>query len=105
MNKGAVMGFWIGALACTFAYLIWLSWIDVRHHRPYVALSAALLASVYLGVLVVTVTDPWVALPLWPTILAFIGVEAIVRSAHRLATLGSFSLRPQGQADQSQPST
>lgn len=99
------MGFWIGALACAFAYLIWLSWIDVRHHRPYVALSAALLASVYLGVLVVTVANPWVSLPLWPTVLVFIGVEAIVRSVHRLATLGDFSLRPQGPADQSQVST
>ena len=87
------------ALTGAFVYLIWLSWIDVRHHRPYVAMSAALLASVYLGALVVSVADPWVSLPLWPTILAFVAVEAIVRSAHRLVALGGMGWRAQSPVE------
>lgn len=81
------MAFWLGALGVSFLYLVWLVWFDVRHHRPYVALFAAILAAVYLGVTVTVAASPWVSLPLWPTIVAFVAVEVIVRSSHWISTL------------------
>ncbi len=89
------MAWWLVALAAAFVYLIWLSWFDARHHRPYVALSAALLATAYLGMIVVVAADPWISLPLWPTIGVFVLVEVIVRSLHRLAALREIAVRPQ----------
>lgn len=91
------MAWWLGLLAAAFAYLVWLSWFDTRHHRPIVAASAAFLAAAYLGTASVVVVEPLVALPLWPTILAFVLVEVAMRSLHRLRELGTEhpTFRPQ----------
>ena len=84
-----------GSLSTAFLYLAWLAWIDDREHRPIVAGSAALLAATYLAMLVVVVADPWVALPLGWTIVAFVLVEVVVRSIHRLGVLTVMRYRPQ----------
>ena len=90
------MAVWIALLGSAFVYLIWLSWFDTRHHRPWVAMAAAYLAAAYLGILVVLVASPWVRLPLWLTVGAFVLVEVLVRSLHRLDKLdGLPALRPQ----------
>jgi len=79
------MGSWIGLLFAAFLYCVWLAWFDTRHHHPIIATTAALLAAVYLALTTVAVADQWVNLPLWPTIVAFVMVEAIVRTLHRFS--------------------
>jgi len=92
--KGAEMALWLVPLAAAFLYLAWLAWVDDREHRPIVASSAALLAAAYLAMLVVLVADPWVALPLWWTMAAFVLVEVVVRSIHRLGVMTAVRLSP-----------
>jgi hypothetical protein len=82
------MAWWLAALGSATVYLIWLSWADARHDRPYVALSAALLAAAYLGAFVVVALSPWASLPMVPTMLTFVVVEVVVRSLHRFAPFG-----------------
>ena len=88
------MALWLVPLAAAFLYLAWLAWVDDREHRPIVASSAALLAAAYLAMLVVLVADPWVALPLWWTMAAFVLVEVVVRSIHRLGVMTAVRLSP-----------
>ena len=87
------MALWIVPLAAAFLYLVWLAWVDDREHRPIVAGSAALLAAAYLAMVVVMVADPWVALPLWWTMAAFVLVEIVVRSIHRLGVMTTMRVR------------
>lgn len=89
------MTLWLVLLAAAFLYLAWLAWVDDREHRPVVASSAAFLAAAYLGMLVVVLVDPWVALPLWWTMAAFVLVEIVVRSIHRLSVMTVMQYRPQ----------
>jgi hypothetical protein len=90
------MAVWIVLLGSAFGYLIWLSWFDTRHHRPWVAMSAAYLAAAYLGVIVVLIVSPWIQLPVWLTTGVAVLVEVLVRSLHRVDKLGDIApLRPQ----------
>jgi hypothetical protein len=88
------MALWLVPLAAAFFYLVWLAWVDDREHRPIVAGSAALLAAAYLAMLVVVVADPWIALPLWWTMAAFVLVEIVVRGIHRLGVMTAVRLSP-----------
>ena len=89
------MTLWLVPLAAAFLYLAWLAWADDREHRPVVASSAALLAAAYLAMVVVVVADPWVALPLWWTMAAFVLVEVVVRTTHRIGVMTVMRYRPQ----------
>jgi hypothetical protein len=82
------MAWWLAASGAATAYLIWLSWSEARHHRPLVALSAALLAAAYVGVFVVLAVSPLVSLPVVPTMVVFVVVEVIVRSMRRFGWFG-----------------
>ncbi len=89
------MALWLVPLAAAFLYLAWLAWVDDREHRPIVASSAALLAAAYLAMFVVLVADPWLALPLWWTMAAFVLVEIVVRGIHRLGVNLAVRYNPQ----------
>ena len=53
------------------------------------------LAAAYLAMFVVLVADPWLALPLWWTMAAFVLVEIVVRGIHRLGVNLAVRYNPQ----------